>query len=40
MILNTPGSPIGAVEMLEAVLDVLPHVIELMAGVAGEHPVG
>ncbi len=32
LILNTPGSPKGAVEMLEAVLDVLPHVVELMAG--------
>jgi len=40
VILNTPGSPTGAVEMLEAVLDVLPHIVELMAGAAGEHPVG
>lgn len=40
VILNTPGSPKGAVEMLDTVLDVLPHVIELMAGAAGEHPVG
>ena len=40
VILNTPGSPKGAVEQLEAVLDVLPHIIGLMAGAAGEHPVG
>jgi molybdenum cofactor synthesis domain-containing protein len=39
LILNTPGSPTGAVEMLEAVLDVLPHAIQLMAGVTGDHPV-
>lgn len=38
LILNTPGSPKGAVEMLEAVLDVLPHAIELMAGVTDKHP--
>jgi molybdopterin biosynthesis enzyme MoaB len=40
LILNTPGSPGGAVEMLEAVIDVLPHVVELMAGVADSHPGG
>ncbi len=32
LILNTPGSTKGAVETLEAVLDVLPHAIDLMAG--------
>lgn len=40
LILNTPGSPTGAVEMLDAVIDVLPHAVELMAGVSGNHPVG
>jgi molybdenum cofactor synthesis domain-containing protein len=40
LILNTPGSPGGAVEMLEAVIDVLPHVVELMAGVTDSHPGG
>lgn len=40
LILNTPGSPTGAVEMLDAVIDVLPHAIELMAGVSSRHPVG
>lgn len=38
LILNTPGSPTGAVEMLEAVLDVLPHAVELMAGRQSSHP--
>jgi molybdopterin adenylyltransferase len=31
IILNTPGSPSGAVECLQAVIDVLPHAIELLA---------
>jgi molybdenum cofactor synthesis domain-containing protein len=38
LILNTPGSPAGAVEMLEAVIDVLPHAVELMAGSPSTHP--
>jgi molybdenum cofactor synthesis domain-containing protein len=38
LILNTPGSPKGAVEMLEAVIDVLPHAVELMAGKPSHHP--
>jgi molybdopterin adenylyltransferase len=32
LILNLPGSPSGAVESLEAVVDLLPHVLELIAG--------
>ena len=32
LILNTPGSTKGCVETLEAVLDVLPHALELLAG--------
>ncbi len=32
LILNLPGSPAGAVESLEAVMDLLPHVLELIAG--------
>ena len=32
LILNTPGSTKGAVETVEAVLDVVPHAIELLAG--------
>ena len=32
LVLNVPGSPKGAVESLEAVIDVLPHALELLAG--------
>jgi molybdopterin adenylyltransferase len=32
LILNTPGSTTGALETVEAVLDVLPHAVDLMAG--------
>ncbi|HWH35677.1 MAG TPA: MogA/MoaB family molybdenum cofactor biosynthesis protein [Acidimicrobiales bacterium] len=32
LVLNTPGSPAGAVECLEAVVDVLPHALRLLAG--------
>jgi molybdopterin adenylyltransferase len=32
LVLNLPGSPGGAVESLEAVLDVLPHAIQILAG--------
>ena len=32
LVLNVPGSSSGAVECLEAVLDVIPHALELMAG--------
>jgi molybdopterin adenylyltransferase len=39
LVLNTPGSPGGAVECLGAVLDVVPHALELLAGGAGHHPV-
>lgn len=31
IVLNTPGSTSGAVECLEAVLDVLPHALRLLA---------
>jgi molybdenum cofactor synthesis domain-containing protein len=34
IILNTPGSPTGAVECLGAVIDIIPHALELL----GEHP--
>jgi molybdopterin biosynthesis enzyme MoaB len=37
LVLNTPGSPKGAQECLEAVLDVLPHALELLADVPTEH---
>jgi molybdenum cofactor synthesis domain-containing protein len=32
LVLNTPGSAKGCVETLEAVLDVVPHALELLAG--------
>jgi molybdopterin biosynthesis enzyme MoaB len=32
LILNVPGSPKGAVESIEAVIDVLPHALELLTG--------
>lgn len=35
LILNLPGSPQGAVESLEAVIDILPHVLDLLAGKTG-----
>ena len=37
LVLNTPGSPAGAVECLEAVIDVVPHVISLLRG-ESPHP--
>jgi molybdenum cofactor synthesis domain-containing protein len=32
LVLNVPGSPKGAVECLEAVIDVVPHALALLAG--------
>ena len=37
IVLNTPGSPNGCVEQLEAVLDVLPHALRLLGGGPTEH---
>jgi len=37
LILNTPGSPAGAVESLGAVLDVLPHALRLLADEPTSH---
>src|SRR3954470_8276204 len=35
LVLNVPGSPTGAVECLEAVIDVVPHALALLRG---DHP--
>jgi molybdopterin adenylyltransferase len=32
LVLNLPGSPSGATESLQAVIDVLPHAIQILAG--------
>ncbi len=32
LILNTPGSTNGAIETVDAVLDIVPHAIDLMSG--------
>ncbi|MCW5755564.1 MAG: MogA/MoaB family molybdenum cofactor biosynthesis protein [Phycisphaeraceae bacterium] len=36
LIINLPGSPHGAVESLNALLDILPHAIAILRG--GDHP--
>lgn len=38
LILNTPGSPKGAIECVDAVLDVVPHALRLLADESTEHP--
>jgi molybdenum cofactor synthesis domain-containing protein len=38
IILNTPGSPSGAVECVRAVLDVLPHALDLLGEHTTRHP--
>jgi molybdopterin adenylyltransferase len=40
LVLNLPGSPRGVRESLSAVLPVVPHALELLAGSTGEHPTG
>ena len=40
LIVNLPGSPKAVAEGLGAVLDVVPHAIELLAGATGVHPTG
>jgi len=38
LVLNTPGSPRGSVECLQAVLDIVPHALALLAGEPTPHP--
>lgn len=38
IILNTPGSPQGAVECLQAVIDVIPHALDLLGEKPTRHP--
>ncbi|HEX6946988.1 MAG TPA: MogA/MoaB family molybdenum cofactor biosynthesis protein [Acidimicrobiia bacterium] len=37
LVLNLPGSPRGATESLAAVVDLLPHVLDLLAGHTDHH---
>jgi molybdopterin biosynthesis enzyme MoaB len=39
LIVNLPGSERGAVESLSAILPLLPHALEVVAG-GGAHPAG
>ncbi len=39
LLVNLPGSPRGAVESLDAIVDVLPHALELLRGET-EHAAG
>jgi molybdopterin adenylyltransferase len=38
VVLNTPGSPTGARQCLEAVIDVIPHALALLADRPSHHP--
>lgn len=38
LIVNLPGSPAGAVETIDAILDVVPHAVALLGGNKDPHP--
>lgn len=40
LVVNTPGSRKGAVESLDAVLELLPHAVQLLGGDTRIHPAG
>ncbi len=37
LIVNLPGSPKGAVESLDAIVNVVPHIVDLLEGRTGHH---
>jgi len=40
LIIDLPGSPRGATESLAAILELLPHALDLLAGDTQRHPTG